>query len=79
MTPQEYREAIPRGLYRHFKGNLYEVLEIAVHSETRETLVVYRALYSDCGVWVRPADMWLETVARDGEIRPRFTLIKKWE
>ena len=54
------------GLYRHFKGNLYEVLGTATHSETREPMVVYRALYGEYGLWVRPAAMWNETVDRDG-------------
>ena len=63
------------GLYRHFKGNLYEVLGTATHSETREPMVVYRALYGEYGLWVRPAAMWLETVTRDGVTQPRFTYI----
>lgn len=53
---------IVRGIYRHYKGNLYEVLEIAKHSETEEVFVVYRALYGDYGVWVRPLGMFTETV-----------------
>ena len=53
---------IVRGIYRHYKGNLYEVLEIAKHSETEEELVVYRALYGDYGVWVRPLGMFTETI-----------------
>ena len=59
-----------RGIYRHYKGNLYEVLEIAKHSETEEELVVYRALYGDYGVWVRPLGMFTETI--NGV--PRFAL-----
>ena len=54
---------IQPGRYRHFKGNEYQVLGIARHSETLEELVVYRALYGDGGLWVRPASMWTETVA----------------
>ena len=61
---------IVRGIYRHYKGNLYEVLEIAKHSETEEELVVYRALYGDYGVWVRPLGMFTETI--NGV--PRFAL-----
>ena len=61
------------GRYRHFKGKEYEVLYVAKHSETTEPMVVYRALYGDGGVWVRPADMWNETVERDGKVFQRFT------
>ena len=63
------------GRYRHFKGGEYEVLCMAKHSETEEELVVYRALYGDGGVWVRPAAMWNEAVERDGKIVCRFTPI----
>ncbi len=63
------------GKYRHFKGNEYEVLCVARHSETLEDMVVYRALYGDGDVWVRPASMWNETVERDGQVRPRFEFI----
>lgn len=66
---------IKTGKYRHFKGNEYEVLCIAKHSETLEPLVVYRALYGKGEVWVRPASMWSEMVERDGKIFPRFTYI----
>ena len=68
-------EPILPGKYRHFKGNEYEVLYIARHSETMEDMVVYRALYGEHGVWVRPASMWNETVARDGKTFRRFTRI----
>ena len=63
------------GLYRHFKGNLYEVLGTATHSETREPMVVYRALYGEYGLWVRPAAMWDEEIERDGQTVRRFTYI----
>lgn len=63
------------GRYRHFKGNEYEVLYIAKHSETLELMVVYRALYGERGIWVRPASMWNETVSRDGKTYKRFTYI----
>ena len=63
------------GRYRHFKGNEYEVIGIARHSETQEEMVVYRALYGDFGLWVRPARMWNETVERDGKTFRRFTYI----
>ena len=65
-------EEIKTGRYRHFKGNEYRVLYIARHSETLEPMVVYQALYGEQGYWVRPASMWLETVDRDGQVRPRF-------
>ncbi|MBR2784193.1 MAG: DUF1653 domain-containing protein [Firmicutes bacterium] len=68
------REIAP-GRYRHFKGNDYQVLYIARHSETLEPLVVYRALYGEGGVWVRPAQMWNETVEREGKLYRRFTRI----
>ncbi len=60
------------GRYRHFKGNEYEVLGMARHSETLEYLAVYRALSEDHGLWVRPAEMFFEEVERDGKIMPRF-------
>lgn len=63
------------GRYRHFKGGEYELMYIARHSETREEMVVYRALYGERGVWVRPKSMWNEIVERDGIRRKRFTYI----
>lgn len=69
-------ETIRPGIYRHFKGNLYEVIAIAKHSETLEELVVYRALYGEHSVWVRPVSMWNETVERDGKTYQRFTYIE---
>lgn len=66
---------IKPGRYRHFKGKEYEVIGVAKHSETMEELVVYRALYGERGLWVRPASMWDETVERDGQTFRRFTLI----
>ncbi len=63
------------GKYRHFKGKEYELLAIASHSETLEPMVVYRALYGDRGLWVRPAAMWTEFVHRDGYQGPRFAKI----
>ena len=68
-------DEIKPGRYRHFKGKEYEVLGVARHSETEEELVVYRALYGDFGLWVRPARMWNETVERDGKTFRRFTYI----
>ena len=63
---------IKPGKYRHFKGNYYEVIGVAHHSETMEEMVVYRALYAEHGLWVRPASMWEEVVDRDGYHGPRF-------
>ena len=60
------------GRYRHFKGKEYELLFVATHSETLEPMVVYRALYGERGIWVRPAAMWSEIVDRDGYRGPRF-------
>ena len=67
---------IKTGKYRHFKGNEYEVLCTARHSETLEEMVVYRALYGERGIWVRPASMWNEMVVRDGKTFRRFTKIE---
>ena len=72
-------DEIKIGRYRHFKGNEYEVLYLAKHSETLEPMVVYRALYGERGVWVRPASMWNETVERDGKSDQRFTYIGESE
>ena len=66
---------IKLGKYKHFKGNEYEVLYIAKHSETGEDMVVYRALYGDFSIWVRPASMWNEVIERDGKKMQRFTYI----
>ena len=67
---------IKPGKYRHFKGNEYEVLGTARHSETEEELVVYRALYGEGGLWVRPVSMWNEPIERDGQTFRRFTPIE---
>lgn len=75
MTYEEALESIPPGRYRHFKGNEYEVIGIARHSETEEPTVVYRPLYGSRGLWVRPAAMWNETVERDGKTYRRFERI----
>ena len=66
---------IKPGKYRHFKGGEYEVIGIASHSETMEPMVVYRALYGEGGLWVRPAGMWLEPVQTPQGIITRFTYI----
>lgn len=68
---------IKLGKYKHFKGKEYEVVGIAKHSETLEEMVVYKALYGEGGLWVRPACMWNETINRDGKTFKRFTHIGK--
>lgn len=68
---------IKTGKYRHFKGKEYEVLGMAKHSETLEPMVVYRALYGEGGLWVRPAAMWNETVEHEGKTVLRFTPIEE--
>ena len=72
---KKFMEDIKLGKYRHFKGNEYEVIGIAKHSETLAPMVVYKALYGEGGIWVRPAEMWNETVERDGKTFKRFTYI----
>ena len=69
MTPK-------KGLYRHFKGNMYELIDTARHSETLGPMVVYRALYGDHGLWVRPLGMWNEHIERDGYSGPRFAYVE---
>lgn len=68
-------DEVQPGLYEHYKGHRYEVLHLARHSETEEDLVVYRALYGDRGVWVRPLAMFAETVEHGGVEVPRFRRI----
>ena len=71
-TYEEAVRSIPLGRYRHFKGNEYEVIAIARHSETEEVMVVYKALYGDNGIWCRPASMWNEKIERGGKTYKRF-------
>ena len=68
---------IKPGKYQHFKGNYYEVIGVARHSETMEEMVVYRALYGEHDLWVRPAAMWTETIDRDGYHGPRFQYVEQ--
>ncbi|WP_243136725.1 DUF1653 domain-containing protein [Acetobacterium paludosum] len=70
-------EKIVKGRYRHFKGNEYEVIYIGRHSETLETMVIYRPLYGDGAIWVRPAAMWNEEITRNGKTQKRFEYIGK--
>ena len=67
---------VPAGTYRHYKGNLYEVIGEATHSETEESLVVYRALYGEFGLWVRPCEMFLGDVDVDGGSVRRFAPVE---
>ena len=64
------------GKYRHFKGKEYELIGLATHSETLEPMVVYRALYGEYGLWVRPAAMWNEWVDREDYHGPRFQFVE---
>ena len=68
--------ALAAGLYRHYKGGEYEVLGVVRHSETLEPLVLYRPLYNDSGLWVRPYTMFTEQIAINGQNRPRFALVR---
>jgi len=65
-----------KGIYKHYKGNLYELIDVANHSETLEKMVVYRALYGEKEMWVRPASMWEETVEIDGKKVSRFEFVE---
>ena len=64
---------IKKGIYKHYKGNLYEVYMTARHSETEEWVVVYKALYADEGIWVRPYAMFVSQVEVDGVMKKRFS------
>lgn len=64
------------GIYRHFKGNMYQVIAIATHSETLEKMVVYKALYGEQGIWVRPLSMFEEEIERGGKTFKRFEFVK---
>ena len=66
---------IPRGRYRHYKGKFYEVIDVARHSETEEEFVVYRTLYGDFSLWIRPLAMFTEQVEIDGVKQPRFAFV----
>ena len=66
---------IPFGTYRHYKGKQYEVIGFAKHSETLEDMVIYQALYGECGIWVRPLSMWENTIEVDGKTVKRFEYV----
>ncbi|WP_018625192.1 DUF1653 domain-containing protein [Kangiella aquimarina] len=68
---------IPRGKYKHYKGKYYEVLDVARHSETLEYFVVYKTLYGDFDTWIRPLEMFTETVEVDGKLVKRFELVEE--
>jgi hypothetical protein len=70
-------ENIKLGIYKHYKGNEYRVLGIATHSETLEKMVVYQALYGTYGIWVRPINMWNETVEVNGQQVKRFEFLRE--
>ncbi|MBP8925751.1 MAG: DUF1653 domain-containing protein [Pseudomonadales bacterium] len=72
MANQSLPELPEPGIYRHYKGKFYEVLGTAVHSESGEQLVVYRACYGKRGLWVRPLAMFVESVEVNGSLQPRF-------
>lgn len=72
MTESTAPSPLEPGVYEHYKGNRYEVLMVARHSETEEEFVVYRQLYGDGGVWLRPLAMFLESVEVGGRVVPRF-------
>ncbi|MFY8352854.1 DUF1653 domain-containing protein [Pseudoalteromonas sp. SSM20] len=67
---------IQPGKYQHFKGNFYQVIDTVTHSETQETLVLYKPLYGEQALWVRPIEMFLEEIERDGKVFKRFTLVE---
>jgi len=67
---------IKKGIYRHFKGNKYQVIGVAKHSESQDYLVIYRPLYGDGGLWVRPLQMFVEKVEVEGQMLPRFEFIE---
>lgn len=67
---------IKKGIYRHFKGNMYEVVGMALHSETVEEMVIYKALYGEGKTWVRPLSMWDEEVNFEGKKVKRFTFVE---
>lgn len=67
---------VKKGIYQHFKGAYYKVIDVAKHSESEEELVVYRALYGDKGVWVRSLSMFSEQIERDGQMQPRFAYLE---
>ncbi len=76
-TDLEELPSIELGRYRHYKGGEYDVVGVVRHSESREPLVLYRPLYGDSGLWVRPYAMFIEHVLVDGVTVPRFALVER--
>gem|GEM_PF-824559 len=72
---RKYMNPIPLGVYRHYKGNKYEVVGFAKHSEILEDMVIYKALYGEHGTWVRPLSMWENPIEVDGKTVKRFEYI----
>ena len=66
-----------KGLYRHYKGNDYQVIGVAGHTETGEPMVVYKALYGEMVLWVRPLSLFIEQVTIDGVNQPRFEFVRE--
>ena len=79
MTFQIDPPQLPLGIYRHYKGQEYQVIGLARHSETEEWMVYYRTQYGDFSYWVRPLEMFIETVIVDGTCLPRFTFVRECE
>lgn len=76
ILKRDFSMKLKKGIYKHYKGNLYEVMMTAQHSETEEWMVVYRALYGNKGMWVRPYGMFVGKVELDGVLIPRFEKIE---
>jgi len=76
LTEQVSKMSVEKGIYKHYKGNKYQVIGVARHSESEDYLVVYRPLYGDRGLWVRPLHMFIEEVEVEGQMQPRFELIE---
>ena len=70
---------LKKGIYRHFKGNEYKLIDVAKHSETMEEFVVYKALYGEYGTWVRPLALFANEIERDGYKGPRFVWVRENE
>ncbi len=79
MSLTDLKPKLSRGIYLHYKGKEYEVLDIAQHSETMEYFVVYRPLYGDRDTWIRPLTMFTETINLEGQKVPRFKWIRESE
>jgi hypothetical protein len=76
-TPLPKINTIPKGIYQHYKGQKYKLIDFARHSESLEAMVIYQALYGDHGIWVRPLDMFIENVEINGVSKARFQLLEE--